>query len=179
MAIFEPDQVHRLTPEQYLELSEAHPEAFDRTELVNGVVYDMAAQYMPHARTVRWFFRQLEMALPTHEVFFSGSVLAGRGLPEPDVFVLKSGMPWNGDGPFLGERLLLVVEVAASTRVRDLQAKPLDYAAAGIPHYWVVDLDRDEFVVHRVPSGSGYWRVERGPIPTVQTIGDWIESLNA
>lgn len=35
------------------------------------------------------------------------------------------------------------------------------YAAAGVPEYWIVDVDRDELVVHRLPDADAYETVER------------------
>ena len=34
------------------------------------------------------------------------------------------------------------------------------YATAGVPEYWIVDVDRDEVLVHRSPSGAVYASVD-------------------
>ncbi|HTE58946.1 MAG TPA: Uma2 family endonuclease, partial [Solirubrobacteraceae bacterium] len=38
--------------------------------------------------------------------------------------------------------------------------KPMVYARAGIPLYWVIDLDNRRAVVHTSPGPDGYGRVE-------------------
>ena len=55
---------------------------------------------------------------------------------------------------------MLVVEVASTSRSRDL-GKASVYAAAGVPEYWIVDVDRDEVLVHREPRDAAYASVER------------------
>lgn len=50
----------------------------------------------------------------------------------------------------------LVVEVAVSTRDRDLGLKRTLYAAAGIPTYWVIDADRGVTHVFDRPENGDY-----------------------
>jgi Uma2 family endonuclease len=49
------------------------------------------------------------------------------------------------DGPenrvLAGEVLLAVEVISPGSRKIDTHMKPFEYAEAGIPHYWVVDLD--------------------------------------
>ncbi len=97
-----------------------------------------------------------------------GKVLTGpaaiRLLPdvirEPDIFVLPPEEVPKAKGVPLEVRPALVIEVTSpTTRTIDLVEKPGDYAAAGIPEYWVVDPERKEIVVHRL-AGERY-EVER------------------
>ena len=56
----------------------------------------------------------------------------------PDVAV----MPQDAARPFSASDAVLVVEVLSpGTRRTDLVMKRYEYAEAGIPHYWIVDLD--------------------------------------
>ena len=55
---------------------------------------------------------------------------------------------------------LLVIEVSYSSRVRDAE-KAAGYAAAGVQEYWIVDVDRDELIVHRSPGDGAYTSIER------------------
>jgi Uma2 family endonuclease len=52
----------------------------------------------------------------------------------------------------------LVIEVALSSRDRDLTLKPRLYSAA-VAEYWVVDLSRDQVVVHRDAGTYAYRNV--------------------
>jgi Uma2 family endonuclease len=49
----------------------------------------------------------------------------------------------------------LVIEVALSSRERDLTLKPRLYAPA-VDEYWVLDLSHDHVVAHRGASTDGY-----------------------
>jgi len=52
----------------------------------------------------------------------------------------------------------LVIEVADSNPMFDLEAKARPYAAAGIPHDWVVDVQAPRlYVVHTAPGSVPGW----------------------
>ena len=56
--------------------------------------------------------------------------------------------------------LLLVIEIVSpGSEAMDEMVKRLEYAKAGIPHYWIVDRDAPQTVtLHRL-SGSGQYEV--------------------
>jgi Uma2 family endonuclease len=74
--------------------------------------------------------------------------------PEPDVYVLR-GRDFRGKEPVPTE-LVLVVEVADTTLTFDTATKAALYAPAGLPEYWVLDLNGRRLIVHWDPSGSVY-----------------------
>ena len=55
---------------------------------------------------------------------------------------------------------LLVVEVADSSLRLDLTLKSVLYAAAGVPEYWVADVERQLLNVLTHPSPHGYGMTE-------------------
>jgi len=57
------------------------------------------------------------------------------------------------------EELRLVVEIAETTRLRDLGMKRIAYATAGVPVYWVVDGPMAVTHVHAEPMRGDYRRV--------------------
>jgi Uma2 family endonuclease len=78
-------------------------------------------------------------------------VCGPRQAPEPDVCIVRRAAP-PGD---LDDTLLdaadvrLAVEVVSpDSEVRDKERKPQIYAAAGIPHYWIVDREGQTTVVY-------------------------------
>lgn len=80
-------------------------------------------------------------------------------LPEPDAAVLS--IPSDSlDMPPLPSQVRLVVEIADSTRTRDLGDKATLYAQAGIAEYWVLDIPRRRLHVHRSPEEES-WREVR------------------
>ncbi|MGI8553568.1 MAG: Uma2 family endonuclease [Dehalococcoidia bacterium] len=71
--------------------------------------------------------------------------------------------------------MLLIVEVSDTTLayVRDVMVP--DYAAAGIPEVWIVDLNGERVLVHRDPRDGRYQHVEvveRGGTVTPLTFPD-------
>jgi len=54
-----------------------------------------------------------------------------------------------------------VGEVADSSLARDRGLKRPLYSAAGIPEYWIVNVEDREIEVHSSPSGSSYGSVRR------------------
>lgn len=71
--------------------------------------------------------------------------------------------PKDAPRPYHPGTAALVIEVAVSSQRRDLRQKPIVYARAGVPEYWVVDLDKGRVVVHRTPSGDRYETVVTVP----------------
>ncbi|HSJ35685.1 MAG TPA: Uma2 family endonuclease [Acidimicrobiia bacterium] len=50
----------------------------------------------------------------------------------------------------------LCIEVLSTDRGADLVRKFARYAAAGLPRYWVIDLDIPEIIVFELGEGGGY-----------------------
>ena len=71
----------------------------------------------------------------------------------PDFAVLE---PKDYDRLPRPEDVLWIVEVSKSSLVYDRTAKLADYAATGIPEYWVADLSARHFEVYTAPEGTGY-----------------------
>jgi Uma2 family endonuclease len=76
--------------------------------------------------------------------------------PQPDLAVIEADAP----RPYHPGTAALVIEVSVSSPRRDLRQKPILYACAGVPLYWVVDLDGSRAVIHSEPGSEGYARVE-------------------
>jgi Uma2 family endonuclease len=75
--------------------------------------------------------------------------------PEPDVIVLHRSFD-ELSGRARPQELHLVAEVSGATLSFDLTVKARLYARAGIPEYWVLDLEGRRMIVHRDPSGDAY-----------------------
>jgi Uma2 family endonuclease len=88
--------------------------------------------------------RQLDEQLPSGwESLLSVEVVVRAEHPPivrvPDVVVTRVGGP---EDRLAASDVLLAVEIISpGSRNVDLHLKPIEYAEAGIPHYWLVDLD--------------------------------------
>ena len=52
--------------------------------------------------------------------------------------------------------ILLAVEISGTTLGTDLGRKRIDYASAGIRHYWVVDVEGHRVHTYANPQGADY-----------------------
>lgn len=138
----EPEPV-KLTVGDFLLLDDAG--AFierGKIELIEGVIVEMNAQHVPHARAKGIMFRRLAEAVealgPDYEALVEAGVsIPPHNLPEPDVLIM--GAPVQA-GMVPVATVLLAVEVADTTLRVDLGTKARIYARASVPEYWVVDL---------------------------------------
>jgi Uma2 family endonuclease len=155
-------QLHRFSLEEYHRLIESG--GFDedmRVELIEGVIADMSPRTREHDNAIRWLSRWLMFALDPerYEIGVQTALTLGRSEPEPDLTVVPADAP----RPYHPGTAALVIEVAVSSQDRDLRQKPLIYADAGVPEYWVVDVDASRIVVHRNPRDAGYGTVVEVP----------------
>ena len=149
--------VHRLTVQDVLRMVEAGVlDEDDRLELVDGVLVEMTPIGAEHDGAVAWLTRHLAPAMQAgFEVRVQSTFLIPGGYLLPDVLVVEA-MPRSVQP----ETALLVVEVAQTSQARDAE-KAADFARAGVPDLWLVDLPGREVRVHREPAGDRYARVER------------------
>lgn len=155
---------HRLTVDDYHRLGEAGIlREDDRIELLEGQLIDMSPIGPRHALVVEILNRWLIRA--TGEQFWvrpqNPIALDSGSEPQPDIVLARK--PWRDypnahPGP---EDIVLLIEVADSSRDIDLGAKRELYALAGIREFWIVDLTADAVLVCRNPLNGGYRSVTR------------------
>lgn len=157
----QPSEIHRLSIAEYHQM--VHSGLLDedtRVELIDGLVVDMSPRSPQHENALRWLitwmFGHLDIA--RYELMITGSLTLGNSEPEPDVAVLQRTPPTH-EHP---SHALLVIEVAVSSRDRDLRTKPTIYAPH-VDEYWVVDLERRCVVLHRRAAGGVYGEVTIAP----------------
>jgi Uma2 family endonuclease len=131
-------------------------------ELLDGMIYEMNAQYVRHARIKSKLALLLSMALASKndiEVIGEVSVkINARSVPMPDIVIARR---LAADDFVPVENVLLLVEIADSTLRTDLGHKRKLYAAAGVPEYWVVDVEGKIIHQHAQPEGETYAIVQQ------------------
>lgn len=151
-------QKARLRVEDFILLAENGAfDAYAKTELIDGEIYFMSAQFSRHARVksrllVALANRLAEIGSDLEAVSEVSVRAADDSMPEPDIVLTR----WRGDGAVPADSVALVVEVADSTFDYDIGRKSDLYAAAGIPEYWVIDLDESRALMHDHPDADGY-----------------------
>ncbi len=122
-----------------------------RVELLDGVLVEMSPQSERHEIAIELLTKHLAAAAARLRVQLSLRV-AGDSVPEPDLALVEEPVT-------VAHRptsALLVVEVAHTSLSIDRGRKAELYAAAGVPTYWVVDLDNRVVEVRTDPGTSGY-----------------------
>jgi Uma2 family endonuclease len=126
----------------------------ERVELIEGQIVKMNPQGTGHIWAVG--------ALVEHFSRRPGTRLATQGTlelatwsgPEPDLIVLRASRSRRRRPR--PEDALLIVEVANTSLSYDRRTKAAIYAQAGIPEYWIVDLNGERIEVYTEPSKIGY-----------------------
>lgn len=169
-----------LTVSEYLALPE---DSDNRFELVEGVLVMSPSPWAGHNRAITRVLNQLSPQLPDDlELIFDVDVDLELVPPDqpgtvrrPDVLVYSKAA-WQRvreDRSCLrASDLVLTVEVISpSSRRTDRIVKLAEYCDAGVPYYWVVDLDEPaSLLAYRRTEESGYVEDARvtGPFTTDQ-----------
>jgi Uma2 family endonuclease len=153
------------------------PDAPRHTELIDGaLVFMMSPQRSWHGRVVTALTNALGAAAPEgFDVEREMTIrLDDRNRPEPDVLVTTAAFDPDRTW-FSPADVVLVVEVTSPESAhRDRTVKLRKYAEAGIAHYWCVEEEAGQVVVHcyeldrpsaaYAPAGIFRGRLER-PVP--------------
>ena len=137
---------HHWSLDEYHRAIDAGVFTDSRVELLHGEVVEMPPMNEPHIGAVRYlaglFFARLGWQRTCSQ---TPIVLPSDGEPEPDVAVFELGAPLK---PHI-DQVQLVIEVAQSTRRRDLGSKLEDYLRDGVRELWIVDLVEQCALVYR------------------------------
>ena len=159
-ALVPPEEIHRVTIDEYRQFAEAGIFEGKRVELIDGWIVDMSPRSAQHEIAIRrlteWCFANTD--LERFQVMVAGALTLGTSEPEPDLAIIERkpiGLRHPSSAP-------LVIEVSHTSRNRDLGVKPAVYAPT-VTEYWVVDLDHSVVVTHRDSDGVRYSDVTSHP----------------
>lgn len=153
---------HRFTRNDYLLLDRAETfRKHAKTELVEGTIYAMNAQFSRHARVHGLLYQASVAACALSQAGLSAWIevslaLAEDSMPQPDIVIVRE-LPDEGAVP--AASVVLVIEVADTSLAFDLDAKQRIYAAAAIPEYWVVDVNGRMIRQMWSPDDTAYTQV--------------------
>ncbi len=177
-------QRYRFSVDEFLKLNDSG--AFvecGKTELIEGEIFFMNSQWSRHARIKSNLLVELTLALRSIGSEFTAicevSVhLSENSMPEPDIVLTN----YTGDKAVPLHTVALIVEVSDTTLATDLGRKAKLYAQAGVPEYWVVDVEG--CIVHQLwsPGNSGYANareVTLGGYVTAETLAGVVVGTDA
>jgi Uma2 family endonuclease len=132
---------------------------FDRLELINGKLVEMAPESVRHENVRNQLTYFLTTQSATTPVFVSAEPqfnLADDLYRNPDILLHpKSILTSSVRGP----TSMLVIEIADTSLKSDLTIKAQTYAAHGVPEYWVIHAWSLVTTVHRDPTPKGFGTV--------------------
>lgn len=144
----------RFTIEQYHQMSEAGVlDPSKKTELLNGEIIRVNAKGSPHefyvARFAKLMFASVgDLALVRVQ---SPILLPPNSEPEPDISILRyRADEYLNSHPYPHE-VLVALEIAASSLFVDRGLKKSMYAAAGLQHHWLFDVDNKRLEIYSEP----------------------------
>jgi Uma2 family endonuclease len=167
---------HRFTVEEYHRMVEVGLlSEDDRVELIDGEIVEMTPIGWRHANCVNDLNMLLaRFAQGRYVVSVQNPItISEHGEPQPDLVLLKRRP--RGRLP-AAEDVALVIEVSDTTLAYDRDVKLPRYAQAGVPEFWIVDLEGRRIESHSAPSAEGY-RVSREFGPGEQARSESVEGL--
>ena len=157
VAEIESPEVHRLSLDEYHRLIESG--GFDedaRIELIDGLLLDMSPRTPEHERRDRRGSTaglQLSIDHERFEVRSRPPLTLETSEPEPDLMVVERR---RSRVLTTSRTAALVIEVSVSSLRRDLRREAAHLARAGVPVYWVIDMDGRAPRSHSEPGRDGY-----------------------
>ncbi len=156
-ALIEPQQIGLLSRREYdrlVDLGWFHDEPI---ELLRGMLVTMSPQKWPHAAAVEFFNEQLVLQLAGRYGVRPKLPFAADDWsePEPDLAVVRKA-PALRKHP---SEVLLLIEIAHTSLRVDRGLKRTIYAEAGVPEYWIVDVNEMTVEVHTRPELGRYTSV--------------------
>jgi Uma2 family endonuclease len=150
----------RFTVEEFQRMGEAGIFAPDeRVELIGGEIIRMTPIGPRHVKSVFALDDYLRSVVgPEVRISIRMPIQLPDSEPQPDITLLRRSDLHGGELP-PPSACILVVEVSDSTARFDRNEKRLDYAAADIVEYWVLDLPAQAVVVHLEPASGDYRKI--------------------
>ena len=147
--------IWRLTVPQYHQLLQAEIlKCGDPIELLEGWLVPKMTKNPPHMVACELLSEALRSLLvPGWFLKFEAPLSLDDSEPEPDLSVIRGKSRDYIEHHPRPKEAALVIEVADTSRVRDLGLKKRLYARAKIQEYWVVNLPESRLEVFRDPTG--------------------------
>lgn len=131
--------VYRFSVDEYLQMAEAGVLAQADVELLDGIIVPKMTRNSWHDATLGRVHLLLITALigKPWQARNQSALVTNRGVPEPDIAVVRGTHDDYLARRPTGSEAGLVVEIADSTLKLDRQKAEI-YADAGIPQYWII-----------------------------------------
>ena len=150
-------QRYRVSADDYLRMIDAGGFGDAHVELVDGELIEMSPSHSEHGRLLMLLGHLLYNAYAETNFVLYGDIITlfdDANVRAPDIAVVDNDI--GGRKQLVPSDILLAVEIAGSTLNVDIGRKRIDYASAGIRHYWVVDVEGHRTHCYADPQGADY-----------------------
>lgn len=168
-------QPYRMAAADYIRAVLADTFGSAHVELVEGELIEMSPSGLEHGRQnanlvvdLGGLYRPLGYLLCIDAIV----QLSEATIRAPDITVVDTEP--KDRNKLIPTDILLAVEISGTTLDTDLGRKRIDYASAGIRHYWVVDVEGRRVHTYAGPQGADYAAMriysfgEAMPVPGVE-----------
>src|ERR1700722_15944477 len=155
---FTPSRTRISTDRYHLMVAKGVLTKYDRIELIEGEMFDMAPMGTRHSAITSRLHEMFVLATSRSATIVSGGPvdLGEFSEPQPDLMLLKRRADfYSGKIPESAD-VLLLIEVSDSSLSFDQSVKLGLYARYGVAEYWVVDVEGERVVTYREPTAKGY-----------------------
>ncbi len=130
----------------------------DPVELIEGQIITMSPKGSKHSACLRKIMTWLpDLVGERVQVQLQDPIqVSSLSEPEPDLALVKFRSDFYLEAHPLPSDVELLVEVADSSLRVDREVKAGIYAAAGISHYWIINLPDKVIELHEQPSDGRY-----------------------
>ena len=126
-------------------------------ELLDGEIIQMSPEGPLHRKTTDSVADYLRSLFPGRaKIYEAHPVTLPDSEPEPDIAIVKLPTSLYDTRHPEPQDIYLLIEIADTTLNIDLERKQFTYARASIREYWVVNVDAQQLIVFRQPSGGRY-----------------------
>jgi len=156
-AILPPEPVHRFTVPEYHRMIQTGILSTDETvELLEGWIVPKMTRNPPHDLSMYRCQRVMFRVLPPEVICFGQSAITtADSEPEPDLAIVPGPDERYANRHPAPDEVLLAIEVADTSLARDRGLKARVYARAGVPIYWIVNLNERQVEVYSDPIVEG------------------------
>ena len=146
-----------ITADEFLELEGNGVFRNRKVELVNGELWEEALPGWTHSRLQMYVGILLASVVDRNAVVVVGELSVRMSESTVRDFDCGLTVPRLGDVRAVAPaQVVLAIEIAVTTLPGGLNIKAREYAAAGIPAYWVVDAASEVVHAMRGPGPNGY-----------------------
>jgi len=130
----------------------------DNVELINGEIIYLSPIESKHAAMVNRLNKLLNKYLSEEAIISIQNPVKidDLNVPEPDIALLKYAEGYYANKHPEPQEIYLVIEVSDTTVTYDKEIKLPIYASAGIPEFWLINIEKNEIEVHRMPGADLY-----------------------